>query len=131
MPHTKMQEYANIDYTKTMSIVGLMGEPGAGRIVAEARYVRFPDKPVADVAFVVDEDFQGKGIASFLFRTLKKIARENDIRGFKADVLATNKGMLKVFESASDTPIQAVMDSGIYELSIPLDADEKIHRRDN
>jgi len=124
MPHAKTQEYVTIDYTKTMSIVGLMGEPGAGRIVAEARYVRFPDKPVADVAFVVDEDFQGKGIASFLFRTLKKIARENDIRGFKADVLATNKGMLKVFESASDAPIQAVMDSGIYELSIPLDANE-------
>ena len=124
MPHAKMQEYVTIDYTKTMSIVGLMGDPGTGRIVAEARYVRLPDKPVADVAFVVDEDFQGKGIASFLFRTLKKIAKENGIREFKADVLATNKGMLKVFESASDAPIRAVMDSGIYELSIPLNADK-------
>ena len=123
MPHAKMQEYVTIDYTKTMSIVGLMGEPSTGRIVAEARYVRLPDKPVADVAFVVDEDFQGKGIASFLFRTLRKIAKENGIRGFKADVLATNKGMLKVFESASDTPIQAVMDSGIYELNIPFDTE--------
>ena len=123
MPHAKMQEYVTIDYTKTMSIVGLMGDPGTGRIVAEARYVRLPDKPVADVAFVVDEDFQGKGIASFLFRTLRKIAKENGIRGFKADVLATNKGMLKVFESASDTPIQAVMDSGIYELNIPFDTE--------
>jgi GNAT superfamily N-acetyltransferase len=106
-----------------MSIVGLMGEPGTGRIVAEARYVRLLDKPLADVAFVVDEDFQGKGIASFLFRTLKKIAKEKGIRGFKADVLATNKGMLKVFESASDAPIRAVMDSGIYELSIPFDTE--------
>jgi len=123
MPHAKMQEYASIDYTKTMSIVGLMGEPGTGRIVAEARYVRLPDKPLADVAFIVDEDFQRKGIASFLFRTLKKIAKENGIRGFKADVLATNKGMLRVFESASDAPIQAVMDSGIYELSIPFDTE--------
>ena len=31
--------------------------------------------------------------------------------------------MLKVFESASDAPIQAVMDSGIYELSIPFDTE--------
>ena len=124
MPHAKMQEYATIDYTKTMSIVGLMGEPGAGRIVAEARYVLLPDKPVADVAFVVDEEFQGKGIATFLFKALRKIAKENGIRGFKADVLATNKGMLKVFESASDTPIKAVMDSGIYELNMPFDTDE-------
>ncbi|EFK09451.1 acetyltransferase, GNAT family [delta proteobacterium NaphS2] len=124
MPHAKMQEYATIDYTKTMSIVGLMGEPGTGRIVAEARYVWLPDKPVADVAFVVDEEFQGKGIATFLFKTLRKIAKENGIRGFKADVLATNKRMLKVFESASDVPIQAVMDSGIYELNMPFDMDE-------
>lgn len=124
MPHAKMQEYVTIDYTKTMSIVGLMGEPGSGRIVAEARYVRLPDKPVAEVAFVVDEEFQGKGIATFLFKTLRKIAKENGIRGFRADVLATNKGMLKVFESASDTPIRAVMDSGIYELNMPLDTDE-------
>ncbi len=123
MPHAKMQEYVTIDYTKTMSIVGLMGEPGAGRIVAEARYVRLPDKPVADVAFVVDEDFQGKGIATFLFKALRKIAKENGIQGFKADVLATNKGMLKVFESASDAPIKAVMDGGIYELSIPFDTE--------
>ncbi|MBC8177002.1 MAG: GNAT family N-acetyltransferase, partial [Deltaproteobacteria bacterium] len=40
MPHAKMQEYVNIDYSKTMSIVGLMGEPGEGRIIAEGRYVR-------------------------------------------------------------------------------------------
>lgn len=124
MPHAKMQEYATIDYTKTMSIVGLMGEPGAGRIVAEARYVRFPDKPVADVAFVVDEAFQGKGIATFLFRALRRKAKEVGIQGFKADVLATNKGMLKVFETASEAPIKAVMDSGIYELSIPFDSDK-------
>ena len=125
MPHAKMQEYAVIDYTKTMSIVGLLGEPGAGRIIAEARYVRLHDKPVADVAFVVDEVYQGKGIASFLLRVLKKIAKENGIRGFKADVLATNKAMLKVFESASEQPISAVMDSGIYELYIPLESDEE------
>ncbi|MFH1629855.1 MAG: hypothetical protein ABIE47_14195 [Pseudomonadota bacterium] len=34
--------------------------------------------------------------------------------------MATNKAMLKVFESAAGEPIQAVMDSGIYELTIPF-----------
>ncbi len=120
MPHAKMQDYVNIDYRKTMSMVGLVGEPGEGRIIAEARYVHLHDRPYADVAFVVDEDYQGKGIATFLFEMLKKIAKDNGIEGFKADVLATNKSMLKVFESAADGPIRAVMEGGVYQLTIPF-----------
>ncbi|MCJ7683705.1 MAG: GNAT family N-acetyltransferase [Desulfobacteraceae bacterium] len=120
MPHAKMQEYVNVDYSKTMSIVGIMGEPGEGRIIAEGRYVRLHDLLYADVAFVVDEDYQGKGIATFLLKMLVRIAKEKGMEGFKADVLATNKSMLKVFESAGDGPIQAVMDSGVYELTIPF-----------
>jgi GNAT superfamily N-acetyltransferase len=103
-----------------MSIVGLIGEPGEGRIIAEGRYVRLHDLPYADVAFVVDENYQGNGIATFLFQMLVGIAKEKGIEGFKADVLATNKSMLKIFESAGDGPIQAVMDRGIYKLTIPF-----------
>ena len=120
MPHAKMQEYVNVDYSKTMSIVGLMGEPGEGRIIAEGRYVRLYNLLYADVAFVVDEDYQGKGIATFLLKMLVRIAKEKGMEGFKADVLASNKSMLKVFESAGDEPIQAVMDGGVYELTIPF-----------
>ena len=120
MPHSKMQDYVNVDYRTIMSIVGLMGEPGEGTIVAEARYVRFHDRPNADVAFVVDEAFQGKGIAKFLLGALVGIARDRGIEGFQADVLATNKAMLKVFEAASEKPIKAVLDSGVYELEIPF-----------
>jgi RimJ/RimL family protein N-acetyltransferase len=119
MPHAKMQDYVNVDYRKTMSIVALVGEPGEGRIIAEARYVRFPDKPYADVAFVVDDAYKGRGIGTFLFYRLIDIARERGIEGFKADVLATNQAMLKVFEKAP-FPIQAVLDGGAYELTIPF-----------
>ncbi|MCF8143738.1 MAG: GNAT family N-acetyltransferase [Deltaproteobacteria bacterium] len=120
MPHAKMQEYVNIDYRKTMSMVGLVGEPGEGRIIAEARYVHLHDIPYADVAFVVDENYQGKGIATFLFEMLAKIAKNRGIEGFRADVLATNTSMLKVFESAAEGPIQAVMEGGVYQLTIPF-----------
>jgi GNAT superfamily N-acetyltransferase len=100
--------------------VGLTGEPGEGRIIAEGRYVRLHNLPYADVAFVVDEDYQGRGIATFLLEMLTKIAREKRIEAFRADVLATNKPMLKVFESATKGPIQAVMEGGVYQLTIPL-----------
>lgn len=119
MPYSKMQEYVNIDYHNTMSIVGLIGEPGSGKIIAEARYVKHPDRPYADVAFVVDEAFQGKGIATYLLLSLIKIAKDRGLEGFTADVLATNMSMLKVFEKAP-YPVKAVLDSGIYELTIPF-----------
>jgi acyl-CoA hydrolase/RimJ/RimL family protein N-acetyltransferase len=119
MPHRKMQEYVNVDYQRIMSLVGTIEDAGTERIIAEGRYVRHHDRPFADVAFVVDEHFQGQGIASFLLLTLIRVAREMGIEGFTADVLADNKSMLKVFEKAH-FPIRAVMEYGIYNLTIPF-----------
>jgi len=119
MPFIKMQEYVNVDYRNTMSIVGLIGEPGEEQIIAEGRYVRVPNTDCADLAFVVDEAYQGRGIATFLFEYLCRIAKQKGIKALRADVLATNKAMLKVFEKAS-YPFKAVMREGVYEITIPL-----------
>jgi acyl-CoA hydrolase/L-amino acid N-acyltransferase YncA len=127
MPHARMQEYVNVDYRTAMSIVGVIEEAGREVIVAEARYVRRKDKdrPYADTAFVVDEHYQGRGIATFLYHLLIRVARENGIEGFTADVLADNKSMLKVFEKTA-FPVSAVLAYGAYELTIPfIDEPEK------
>jgi len=119
MPHIAMQEYVNIDYSHIMSIVGLIEESGNERIIAEGRYALSKDSPYADVAFIVDERFQGSGIGSFLLETLIKIARKRGIEGFTADVLTDNKPMLKVFERVP-FPMHAVVREGTYKLSIPF-----------
>ncbi len=118
MPHMMMQEYVNVDYSHIMSIVGVIEESGrVPRIVAEGRYALSADRPYADVAFVVDEKFQGVGIGSFLLNALIVIARKRGIEGFTADVLVENKPMLKVFEKAS-FPLHAIVREGTYELTI-------------
>ena len=81
MPHYKMQEYVNVDYRKVLSIVGLVGKSGQGHIVAEARFVKDPNGPTADVAFIVDEQYQGLGIATFLLKRLAKHAMERKHTG--------------------------------------------------
>jgi acyl-CoA hydrolase/GNAT superfamily N-acetyltransferase len=128
MPHRRMQEYVNVDYRNTMSIVGVIEESGVERIIAEARYIRRKDldRPYADTAFVVDESYQGRGVATFLFNLLIRIARENGVEGFTADVLTDNKPMLKVFKKAP-FPVQFGLPSyGAYELTIPfIDEPEK------
>ncbi|HNY50374.1 MAG TPA: GNAT family N-acetyltransferase [Smithella sp.] len=119
MPHRKMQEYVNVNYRWIMSIVGVVEIAGTEKIIAEARYARVKQDAFADVAFVVDEDYQNLGIASYLFELLIRAAREEGIKGFTADVLASNKSMLKVFEKAP-FPVQTVLSRGIYELTIPF-----------
>ncbi|MDD5167472.1 MAG: GNAT family N-acetyltransferase, partial [Syntrophales bacterium] len=119
MPHTKMQEYVNINYRCVMSLVGIVKESGVEKIIAEARFARSKSNFLADTAFIVDECYQGKGIASFLFDLLIRAAREEGVEGFSADILADNKAMLKVYEKAP-FPVKAVLTSGIYKLTIPF-----------
>ncbi|NQU63380.1 MAG: GNAT family N-acetyltransferase [SAR324 cluster bacterium] len=119
MHHTKMQEYVNVDYNQVMSIVGLIYAPGKGNIIAEARYVKEPRRPWADVAFIVDEKFNGLGIASYLYQMLIRLGKERGLQGFTADVLSSNHGMMKVFEKGG--LVKAKLEYGVYKLMMPFD----------
>jgi acyl-CoA hydrolase/GNAT superfamily N-acetyltransferase len=119
MPHAKMQEYVNVDWNQTMSIVGLVGEEGKGRIIAEARYIKIPGSPFAEMVFVVDEKYQRFGIASFLYEMLIRLAKEKGVKGFMAEVLFSNIGIMKVFRKG-DLPVKARLESGVYHLEIPF-----------
>jgi RimJ/RimL family protein N-acetyltransferase len=120
MPHARMQEYVNIDYSNTLAVVGLIGELGNGKIIAEARYVRENNSSYANVAFIVDENYQNLGIAGYMYKTLIRLARERGIKGFTADVLASNKAMFKVFEKGGYT-VNVRFEEGVYSLKIPFE----------
>jgi len=120
MPHSQMQGYVNVDCSQVISIVGVVGEPGQGHIIAEARFTKNQRGPYADLAFVVDEQYQGLGIATYLYTMLVRLAKERGIHGFTADVLASNKAMMKVFEKGGRL-LKAKLEYGIYELTIPFD----------
>jgi len=119
MPHSKMQQYVNVDWNQVVSIVGLLGEEGQGRIIAEARFIRIPGCPLAEVVFVVDEQYQRLGIASFMYKLLIQLAKERGVRGFTAEVLFSNIGIMKVFRKG-DLPVKAHLESGVYHLEIPF-----------
>ncbi len=120
MPHTRMQTYVNVDWSDVMSIVGVAGKPGLGIIVAEARYLVNPDGRQAEIAFVVDEAYQSLGISTYLFKLLVRLARERGIKGFWADVLASNAAMMKVFHKGG-LPVLTDMEDGVYHVTIPFD----------
>ncbi len=119
MPHSRMQAYVNVDWREILSLVGVVGTPGHGRIIAEARYIRDPHRPWAEVVFVVDEAYQGCGIATYLYQRLIELGKERGIRAFHADVLFANIGMMKVFRKGP-LKVTAELEEGVYHLSIPL-----------
>lgn len=90
------QQWASVDYKKNMSIIGLARNRGHKEIVAIGSYA-YEEEERAEVAFVVREDFQGQGIASYMLGMLEKIAKENGYRAFSATVLRENRAMLNVF----------------------------------
>ncbi|MFO7496634.1 MAG: GNAT family N-acetyltransferase [Desulfobacterales bacterium] len=122
MPHAKMQEYVNVDCNQVMSIVGLVGEPGwENHIIAEARYIRETHRAWAEVAFVVDEHYQGLGLGTFLYKMLVRLAKERGLRGFTADVLSSNIAMMKVFEKGG--LMKAKLEYGVYHLQMPFEGE--------
>ncbi|CAB1057105.1 Citrate lyase alpha chain (EC [Olavius sp. associated proteobacterium Delta 1] len=120
MPHNKMQEYVNVDYSRMMSVVALARESDQETIIAEARYVKDEQSAIGDLAFVVDEKYQGIGIGSYLYKMLIRLAKDRGLKGFSAEVLQANQSMMKVFENGQ-LPINARVDSGLLRLTVSFD----------
>jgi GNAT superfamily N-acetyltransferase len=80
-----------------MSMIGLVRNRGNLDVVATGSY-GMVDETTAEVAFIVREDRQGMGIASYLLGVLEKIARENHYKAFSAYVLRENAAMIRVFK---------------------------------
>jgi GNAT superfamily N-acetyltransferase len=89
---------------------------GSGRCIVSGAE---GDERTGEVAFVVEEDYQGLGIAGRLLTHLAQIARERGIASLEADVLAKNKSMLAVF-GRSGLPMRQRREGGVVHLTLAL-----------
>ncbi len=111
--------FCTVDYKNTFAFVAELPRGETRDIIAIGRYVRLPDERSAEVAFVVDEAHQGKGIGTRLLEWLIRVARRNGIKVFEADVLAENGAMMKVF-SDYGFHVTSVMVGGVYHVVFPI-----------
>jgi RimJ/RimL family protein N-acetyltransferase len=120
MPHRDLLRYLDVDYSKNMAVV-IESEPeGAeSEIVGMGSFHADPATNFAETAFVIHDEWQGRGLGTELLSYLIDIARQKGIDGFTAEVLAENRAMRHVFHK-SGLEIQSALSGGVYSLRMDL-----------
>ncbi len=116
IPDKDLQRFIHVDHTDRVALVAELGS----ELIAVARYERIDDTADAEVAFVVEDAHQGRGLGSVLLEHLAAAARERRVRRFVADVLAENPRMVRIFLDAGYSATRSY-DSGVIRLTFPIE----------
>jgi acetyltransferase len=90
-----LQRLVDVDYRDHMALIALVEEDAGPREIAVARYIVNPDGRSCEFAIVVDDRWQGTGVAGLLMQHLFEAARARGLERMTGDVLATNQRMLR------------------------------------
>jgi GNAT superfamily N-acetyltransferase len=93
------RQFTHVDYVDRMALIATRGDSAAEEILAVVRYDRMAGKCEAEVAFVVQDAWQGQGIATALLHQLAVYARAHGIAQFVALTMGTNVRMLDVLHN--------------------------------
>lgn len=122
----ELKKATEVDFEKEVALVITTIAAGKEIIIGGGRYFLLtlaPDTaPAAEVAFTIEEDYQGHGLASRLFGHLADIARSKGISAFEAEVLPQNKAMLAVFKRQGLPMTQKNID-GLVHVTLALAGD--------
>jgi acetyl coenzyme A synthetase (ADP forming)-like protein len=104
-----------VDYVDRFALVALLDH----EFVGVARYDRLSPGDIAEVAFVVDDDQQGRGLGSVLLEHLAQAGHDASIARFTASVLPDNARMLRVFRDAG-WKVTRRFEDGVIQVEFPI-----------
>lgn len=110
--------FVNVDFVNHVALVALINEEGRSVIVGGGRYI-VVQPGQAEVAFVVVDEYQGRGIGRALMRHLTSIACAAGLRAFIAEVLPENTSMLQLFKR-SGLPLSTTREGQVVHVTIRL-----------
>ncbi|MET0132447.1 MAG: GNAT family N-acetyltransferase [Kibdelosporangium sp.] len=116
IPPRDLHRFTNVDHHDRVAFVAMLGDD----IIAVGRYERLPDRDQAEVAFVVEDDHQGRGIGSILLEHLAAAAQESGLKQFVAEVLGDNRQMVNVFRDAG-YQLRRALDEGVLHFEFEID----------
>jgi GNAT superfamily N-acetyltransferase len=117
MPHERLQKFVAIDYSREMVILATVEQDGKEMVVGMGQYRIDENTHSAEVAFVVRDGHQDKGVGSELLDYLTYLAKKRGLLGFTGTALQDNMRMIHLMVKRGFT-VENRLDSGVYELKI-------------
>jgi len=120
--------YSEVVPPDQYAYVATAGECDSERIVAVGRWYLLPDEERAEVAFVVEDNVQYRGIGTAILEKLAEAALLYRIKKFVAGVLCENTQMLDVFGD-SGFKVESKLEGGVYHITVDLEEQEEFIKR--
>ncbi len=111
-----VRRFTNVDYVHRVAFVMVLG----GQMIAVGRYDAAEGSTEAEVAFLVEDRHQGRGIAQLLLEHLAQAGRERGMEKFTAEVLPDNAKMISTFRDAGYQVVSGYED-GVLVLEFAID----------
>ncbi len=115
--YKQIQDFIYVDSRREVTIVATVPEAYGEIIIGVGRYYLDEKSNRAEVAFVVRDSWQNRGIGTFLFRHLADLAARHGIGGFTARVLRENQRMQTIFNH-SGFKVTTRLEEGVYSFQI-------------
>ncbi|MEJ7792116.1 MAG: GNAT family N-acetyltransferase [Gaiellaceae bacterium] len=109
------------DWAERGALLGAVATDDGERVVTLGSYVRLRERNVAEVAFAVADEYQGRGIGPRLLEQLAARAAKQGIARFVAEVISENRAMLRVFSEAGFS-VSRTRSGGVVEVTFPIAA---------
>jgi Acetyl-CoA hydrolase len=119
MPHTSIQEFGVIDYSKEMVILAIVKEGEKEKVIGMGQYLILKESYNAEVSFVVTDQYQNIGVGRQLLSYLTYLARRQGLLYFTADILKENIQMYILFDNTFSN-IEKHVKMDIIELKMNL-----------
>ncbi len=114
-----IKELCSGDFKDRGCLLALTGENGDGKVIGLGNYITAGNGHTAEVAFLIEDDYQGKGIGTLILERLAGLAAANGFVEFEAEVLSDNQQMINVFKSSGFEKHQ-VWDSDTVHIELPV-----------
>lgn len=118
MPHQELQKFTVVDYTREMVLLAVLREGERERVIGIGQFGLNEADHTAETAFVVADEYQGKGVATELLDCLIRIARRRGLLGLTAEALKENAPMIRVFLNAGFSIVNSTSD--VHEFKLEL-----------
>ncbi len=120
------REFANLDYLERMALVAETVENGEEVLIGVARYSLVgPARPgLAEIAIVVVDDYQNRGVGSALLKRIVRYAREHGVKGFLGTIHHSNTRIMRFIQRSNLPTRRKVLEPGVWEVCVSLENDD-------